>query len=672
MEAGRHETHFRLMAKNLTEMVLAYDMDRRLTFANAAAETLTGYSIDELEQSQFINWVHPDDRERMFDYWERLFEGKAFHEEQYRMVTRDGRLKWVAASWGPILDDAGRQVGVQGRERDVTERRMAEETLRQSEQRLRVSEARYRTLFENSPFPMWEEDFSQVKQYMDEMRAGGVENIGDYLAANREALTECVRRVKVLDVNRAAREFYGTTNKADLTADLTKLFDEAGYAVFQEELEVLAENGSVFQTEFPTRTLSGEERTISMIVSLVATPLDDWSRVIVSFFDITDRKHLEGQLLQSQKLESLGRLAGGIAHDFNNLLTVINGYSDLLLRGMDDKNPAYTGLQQIRNAGARAADLTQQLLSFSRKQATKLRPLNLNALVEESLPMLRRLVGEDIHLEMALAPGLGTVKADAGQMHQVLMNLVANARDAMPDGGKVTIETRNIDAPSSARGRATSVVPRPHVLLRVADTGIGMDEGTKDRLFEPFFTTKRASKGTGLGLSTVFGIVTQSGGRVSVASDPGCGAAFSVYLPRIAGAEAPEARPALARRMAKGTGVILVAEDQEEVRLLTCMVLKSAGYEVIEAADGLEAMLVAEQFGRPIQVLLTDVIMPGMNGKELAAQLGRLHPEMRVIFMSGYTGRIMSETGQIESTVEFLQKPFVPARLLEAVERALP
>ena len=670
MEAGRHETHFRLMAKNLREMVLAYDMDRRLTFANAAVESLTGYSVDELAHSQFICWIHPEDRDRMLGFWERLFEGKAFHEEQYRMVTRDGRLKWVAASWGPILDDAGRQVGVQGRERDITERRMAEETLQQSEQRLRVSEERYRSLFESSPFPMWEEDFSDVKTHLADLRASGVKDIGRYLAANRDELVECIRLVKVLDVNRAAREFYGASTKTELTGDIFKIIDEAGYAVFQEEMEVLAAGNSVFQTEFPTRTLRGEERTVSMIVSLVATPANDWSRVIVSFFDITDRKLLEEEILQSQKLESLGRLAGGIAHDFNNLLTVINGYSDLLLRRMAPDDPVFSGLEQIRKAGGRAADLTQQLLAFSRKQVPQLKAMNLNALVEESLPMLRRLVGEDIRLEIELDRELGAVKADAGQMHQVLMNLVANARDAMPDGGKVTIETRNVEAPAAARGRATSVVPRPHVLLRVADNGIGMDARTKDRLFEPFFTTKRAAKGTGLGLATVFGVVTQAGGRVLVSSDPGCGASFSVYLPRIAGAEIPAVRPAHAVEITKGEGVILVAEDQDEVRVLACMVLRTSGYEVLEASDGLEAMLVAEQFARPIRVLLTDVIMPGMNGKELATQLGRMQPGMKVIFMSGYTGRIMSEGG-IEGATDFLQKPFVPARLLEAVERAL-
>ena len=270
MEPGRHETHFRLMAKNLTEMVLAYDMDRRLTFANAAAETLTGYSLAELENSHFICWIHPDDRHRMMEYWDRLFEGKSFYEEHYRMLTRDGRLKWVAASWGPILDDAGKQVGVQGRERDVTARVMAEETERQSEQRLRVSEERYRTLFEDSPFPMWEEDFSSLKSFLDELRAGGVTDLRAYFAEHRHALQECVRRVRIVDVNRTAREFYGASTKAELVGGLSRIFDEGAYEIFCEEMVTLAETNSIYQAEFQTRTLQGEERTVNMIV---VTPL---------------------------------------------------------------------------------------------------------------------------------------------------------------------------------------------------------------------------------------------------------------------------------------------------------------------------------------------------------------------------------------------------------------
>src|SRR5882724_634321 len=235
------ELQFRLMAKNLTDMVLAYDMDRRLVFANPAAQNLTGYSVAELEQAQFICWIHPDDRSRMLDYWDRLFEAKSFHEEQYRLTTKDGRLKWIEASCGPILDETGKQIGVQGRERDITERKLASENLRQTEQRLRVDEAHYRMLFEDSPFPMWEEDFSDVKAYIDSLAAAGVTDLRSYLGVHREAVEECLRRVKVIDVNRAAREFYGAVSKEELLGNLSAIFDETAYENFRDEIATLAE-----------------------------------------------------------------------------------------------------------------------------------------------------------------------------------------------------------------------------------------------------------------------------------------------------------------------------------------------------------------------------------------------------------------------------------------------
>ncbi|MBZ5620802.1 MAG: PAS domain S-box protein [Acidobacteriia bacterium] len=670
-EARHNEYRFRLMAKNLTEMVLAYDMDRRLTFANQAAETLTGYSVAELERRQFICWVHPEDRERMLGQWDRLFEGKSFYEEEYRLVTRDERLKWVAASWGPIVDDAGRQVGVQGRERDITDRRMAEEMLRQSEQSLRVNEERYRTLFEDSPFPMWEEDFSRVKIYLDGLANQGVTDLRGYFSEHRDALMECLGRIRVLDVNRAARDFYGARDKEELLGDLTQIFDDAAYENFCEEMAVLAETNSLFKAEFQTRTLRGDERSVNMIVSLVETPNHDWSRAIVSFFDVTDRKRLEEQVLQSQKLESLGRLAGGIAHDFNNLLTVINGYSDLMLQGLDAGNPLRHGLAEIRNAGNRGAELTQQLLAFSRKQVAQLRPLNLNGLIQESEGILKRLIGEDIRLVISLDPEAGTIRGDRGQIHQVLMNLVGNGREAMPDGGTLTIETRNVELGPGLEEDPGAAGARPYVLLRIGDTGVGMDARTRQHVFEPFFTTKHMSQGTGLGLSTVFGIVTQSGGHISVASEPGRGSVFSVYLPHMAGPAKPETPAGLRWESPQALGAVLVVEDQEDVRGLTCTILRGLGYEVLEAADGGEALSVAGRHDRPIRLLVSDIIMPGMNGKELAAQLAALQPRMKVMFMSGYTDRIMSETGVLDNSVAFLQKPFTPDRLIEMVKRVL-
>jgi PAS domain S-box-containing protein len=648
-DALRHsEARFRLMAKSLTEMVLAYDMDRRLTFVNSAAQTLTGYSATDLEQAQFICWVHPEDRARMLEYWDQLFQGRSFHEEEYRLMTKDGRVKWVAASWGPILDDSGRQVGVQGHERDVTERHMAEENLRFSAQR-------YQSLFEDSPFPMWEEDFSGVKIYLDELRSAGAADLRQRFTTARADLEECVRRVRVLDVNRAACQFYGVDTKEQLLAGLAKLFDEHAYENFREELLALVTQ-PVYRAEFQTRTVHGEERTVSMIVSREATP-EDWSRVVVTFFDITDRRKLEEQILQSQKLESLGRLAGGIAHDFNNLLMVISGYSDLLLNNLDNPDALQRGLSEIRRAGERGAELTQQLLAFSRRQPTQPHAMDMNALIRESQSMLQRVIGEDVELAITLDPTAYTIRADRGHMHQVLMNLVVNGRHAMPDGGVLEIETTN-----SVYGDP----PAECLLLRISDTGVGMDESTRRHVFEPFFTTKRAGKGTGLGLATVFGIVTQAGGHISVSSELGRGTTFSIYLPRMAGPAAPEIPSAEKRRVPQAAGTVLVVEDQEEVRTLACTILREAGYEVLDAADGEEALTLARRFAGTIRLMLTDVIMPGMNGKELAARMTPVLPAMRIIFMSGYTDRVALEGDAI-----LLEKPFTAERLLAQVREVL-
>ena len=645
------EARFRSMARNLTEMVLAYDMDRRLTFVNPAVHTFTGYSPSELEKQQFICWVHAEDRDRMLSYWDRLFEGHSFHDEEYRMVTRDGRIKWIAASWGPMLDESGRQVGVQGRERDVTHRRMAEETLR-------VREERYRALFEDSPFPMWEEDFSEVKEFLDQLKARGVTDIRAHLWAHRADAEECVRRIRVLDVNRAAREFYGAP-RDQLLGDLNRICDDAAYEVICEEMGVLSSHSSTYRTEFETQTLLGEQRTVTMIVSIEPSH-QDWSRVIVSFFDITDHKRLEEEVLQSQKLESLGRLAGGVAHDFNNLLMIISGYSDLLLGDPALAPNVRSGLTQIRNAGQRGAELTQQLLAFSRKQIGQPRAVSLNSLIRESQSMLQRVIGEDIELVFRLDPEIWTIRADPGQLHQVLMNLVVNAREAMPGGGLLTIETCNESESAGDFAR-----------LSVSDTGVGMDDRTRRHVFEPFFTTKSMSKGNGLGLATVFGVVTQAGGHLAVSSEPGKGSVFSLSFPRLNAPANPDAGTGVERPAPRTSGAVLLVEDEAEVRRLTGIILGNMGFTVLEAGDAGQAIKHAKRFDGEIRLMLTDVIMPGMNGRELADRMGELRPQTKVIFMSGYTDRIMTRDGVLDDSVAYLQKPFTAEQLSATVYRVL-
>jgi signal transduction histidine kinase/CheY-like chemotaxis protein len=401
-------------------------------------------------------------------------------------------------------------------------------------------------------------------------------------------------------------------------------------------------------------------------------PLRDESGNVVGILgiyqDITDRKRLEDQLRQAQKMEAVGRLAGGVAHDFNNLLTVINGFSQVALDILGPENSVRPLVEEIVKAGDRAAGLTRQLLTFSRQQVVSPRVIDLNAVVGDTDRMLRRVIGEDVILATDLEPGLWSVRADPGQIEQVLMNLVVNSRDAMPTGGQLTIATQNVSADCGA--------PHPNVpagdwvVLAVRDTGVGMSDDVRARVFEPFFTTKGVGKGTGLGLATVYGIVTGAGGHVTVQSQPNCGTTFTIYLPRV---ECPNAEPLAARcdePLPMGTETILLAEDEPAVRALDRQVLASCGYTVLEAADGREAVEIAERLEGPLHLLVSDVVMPHLGGRQLAERLHAHRPRLKVLFVSGYTDDEVVRHG-VGHEFAFLQKPFTPTVLARKVREVL-
>jgi len=389
--------------------------------------------------------------------------------------------------------------------------------------------------------------------------------------------------------------------------------------------------------------------------------------------DVTERRALEQQLQQSQKMEAVGRLAGGIAHDFNNLLMVISGYSEFLLDRLGPE-PALRGpAQEIASAAVRATSLTRQLLAFSRKQMLAPKILDLNGVVTENLKMLTRVIGEDIDLVMVPAAGLGTVRADAGQVEQVIMNLAVNARDAMPSGGKLTIETSNVSLDEEYARFHAPLKPGNYVMLAISDTGAGMDSETQSHIFEPFFTTK-GPKGTGLGLSMVYGIVKQSGGYIWVYSEPGKGTTFKIYLPRVAEkVESPAQVVAPAESVAAvpGTETILLVEDEANLRYLARQFLEKQGYRVLDAADGAVAMQIAVAHEGVIQLLLTDVIMPGMNGRELAQHISEIRPSVKVLYMSGYTENVIGRNGTLDAGVRLLQKPFTLRDLKSMVREVL-
>jgi signal transduction histidine kinase len=419
----------------------------------------------------------------------------------------------------------------------------------------------------------------------------------------------------------------------------------------------------------------------SLVIDYLCSPIlsrDLVDGAVVTITDLTERKkaeytllHLQQQLQQSQKMEAIGRLAGGIAHDFNNLLTAITGYCDLILMSLRPADPLYQHGQEIHKAAERATSLTGQLLAFSRKQVISPKLLDLNAVLADMDKMLRRLIGEDIELVTVHRSGLGIVRADPGQIEQVLLNLAVNARDAMPHGGKLTVETANVDFDESFAERTPDVSPGPYVMLAVTDTGHGMTEEVKARVFEPFFTTKPLGKGTGLGLATVYGIVKQNGGHISVYSEPNIGTTFKIFLPRVA---QPRQEPGSADPLPPprhGNETVLLVEDEEVVRTLVRTVLRRHGYNVLEACHGGEALLTCEQYSEPIHLMVTDMVMPQMGGRQLAERLRPVRPNMRVLYLSGYTDDTVVRHGILESGTPFLQKPFTPEALARKVREVL-
>jgi PAS domain S-box-containing protein len=417
--------------------------------------------------------------------------------------------------------------------------------------------------------------------------------------------------------------------------------------------------------------LDWQKRSFDCYVQPLRGPQGDLIGVIGVALDVTDRKHLTDQLRQSQKMQAIGELAGGVAHDFNNLLMVVKGHAQLLLERMPKEPSLHHSVQQMEKAADRAASLTRQLLAFSRKQVLQPRVLDMNDVVTGMIKMFSRVIGENIEMAFVPAAKLGRTKADPGQIEQVLLNLVVNARDAMPTGGRLTIETSNVHLDRSYAAGHAAVDPGPYIMLTVSDTGCGMDAETQSRIFEPFFTTKEAGKGTGLGLATVYGVVKQSGGYIWVYSEVGCGSTFKIYLPEVTEAIDAPAIEKETRGSSRGTETVLFVEDELSVRELVRDYLVGAGYRVLDAGDGIEALEAAMAHKGPIHILITDVVMPRLSGRDLATKLSSERPDMKVLFISGYTDDTIVRHGVLEGGVAFLQKPFNLRALSEKIREVL-
>jgi len=499
-------------------------------------------------------------------------------------------------------------------------------------------------------------------------------------AIERRNLLDALRR-RTEELARARARFHSI---ADRGVDGIIIVDSAGGVLFANPAAqaLLGRTAGELSGEpFGFRLAEGEMLEVEIarpdgsrrVAELHAADVawDETDAHFVTLHDITGRRRLEEQLRQSQKMEAMGQLAGGVAHDFNNVLSIIMGFSELILDRLGEQDGLRPDVEDIAATAERAGVLVRQLLTFSSKQELTPEILDLNGLVGDMRKMLLRIIGEEIELSADLAPGLAPVKADRGGLEQVVMNLVVNARDAMPKGGKIIIKTSNV-IPGGGRASAHSDGPRaPRVLLSVSDTGCGMDEATRQRVFEPFFTTKSENGGTGLGLSTAYGIVKQSGGDIAALSEPGRGATFNIWLPAAAGAKKAVEQPATAPPLARGAETVLLVEDDESVRALEGRMLSEKGYTVLEAGSGPDALRVSEEHAGPIHLLVADVVMPGMNGKEVAEALAAGRPEMAALYISGYAHSIILDHGVSIDADAFVSKPFKPGALVQKVRQVL-
>jgi len=614
--------------------ITAFDETRNRVYISPQIETMLGFSKDEWlgDPGLVLKQLHPDDRERVLaEVFQSRDTGKPLSSE-YRLLARDGHIVWVRDEAIVMRDEAGRPCFMQGLLLDISEQKQKEEMLQKSE-------SKFRTIFERVAVGI------------------ALVSIDGQLVETNPALREMLRYGEEELRNRVFNEFIHPEDAA-IDVDLDQELIAGKRDHYQIEKRFIRKDGGVVWCQLNVSFIRGGQQERPFTICMVE--------------DITERKQLETQFFQSQKMETIGRLAGGIAHDFNNLLTVIKGYTQLTLNHIQEGDPCRENIEEIKSAAERAAELTNQLLTFSRRQILDMKVLDLNTIVRGLEKMTGRIIGEDIEMFTVLDDHLGRVKTDPGQLEQVILNLVVNARDAMPAGGKLAIETANVVLDDTYARTHIGVTPGSYVMLSVSDTGYGISPEIKELIFEPFFTTKEEGKGTGLGLSTIYGIVKQSGGNIWVYSEPGRGTTFKIYLPRIE--EETGALPVQddTDHLPKGKETVLLVEDDPSLRALAARILRYQGYKVLEATNGHEAIGIArENVQEKIDLLLSDVVMPHMGGRELLKQMKTLHSEIRVLFISGYTEHAITFHAGLKPGAPFLQKPFSPTALAKKVREVL-
>src|SRR6266478_6070312 len=626
------EELFHLISENAADMIAVVDLEGRRIFNSLSYQKILGYSPEELQESSGFEQIHEEDRERVKNAAKRTRESGMGTTLEYRFRHKDGSWLVLESVASAIRNEKGVPEKLVIVNRDITERKKAQEALSRSE-------ASFRSLVEGAPYGIYRATMT-----------------GQFLEVN-----QAFQRMLGYD---SAQELFN----ADLAAQVFR-----NSADYERMNELLAESKVMKDIELEWKRASGDP----IVVRCSGHRVDgkdgglDYFEVFAE--DVTERRTLERQLRMAQKMEAIGRLSGGIAHDFNNLLGVIIGYSGVLKKSLDKSQPNYEFATEIEKAGQRAASLTRQLLAFSRQQVLTPSVLSLNSLVADMEKMLPRLLGEDINVSLALDPELGNVKADQSQIEQVIMNLAVNARDAMPSGGELQIRTANVELNHAYTREHPGSKPGSYVMLAIADSGTGINTESIAHIFEPFFTTMGVGQGTGLGLATVYGIVKQSNGYIWVDSTLGKGTSFQIYLPRNLDTEqVAAARPEVqSREKPKGSEMILLVEDAEPLRKLAQAFLESNGFRVLSATSGEAALEIAARHSGLFDLLLTDVVMPGMNGRVLAEQLSMRQPGLKVLFMSGYTDSFIAGHGVLEKGTNLLHKPFTEEVFISKVREVL-
>jgi two-component system cell cycle sensor histidine kinase/response regulator CckA len=632
LEASRRsEERYRRIVETTSEGIWMANAESKTTFMNVQLAAMLGVTPEAAHGRPTSDFFAAEDLAAHAAAFASRRQGIA-GRRTLRLKRQDGSTLWASAQWNPIVDAEGRFEGVLGVLTDITDRRVAEALRARLAATAEVSHEAIASSTFDGRVTSWNR---------------GAERLFGYRA--EEMVGQSVLRLE----------------PAERPSEIVALFERVrrGETIKTFDTVRRKKDGSLVEvslTLYPIQDADGQSEA-----SIIARDLTEQRRAEAAL------RVSEEQLRQSQKLEAVGSLAGGIAHDFNNLLSIILSFTSLVTDRLSPGDPIRFDLDEVRKAGERAADLTSKLLAFSRRQILQPRVVDLNHIVLGMERMVRRLLGEDVELSLHTATQIGSIYADSGALEQVILNLLVNARDAMPAGGKVSVETKNVVLDDRYAHDHVDVAAGRYVMLAVCDTGVGMDAATQARIFEPFFTTKEKGKGTGLGLSTVFGIVKQSGGHLWVYSEPGRGTAFKVYFPETDRAPPPEAAPVAPLRSRAGSESILLVEDDDQVRNAVRAILRASGYNVLEAQNGGEALLICEQFKARIDLLLTDVVMARMSGRQLAARLASERPAMKVLYVSGYTETSIVQHGVLDAGIAFLQKPITPDALLRKVREVL-